>query len=84
MTATAALLASDPLRLLLADGDVTTRKSLLNTISADDRFVICAEAGDAAGAVEAALRETPDICLVDVKMPAAEPQPPGRSVRDSR
>ena len=61
--------ASEALRLLLADGDLSSRKSLLNTISADERFVICAEAGDAAGAVEAALRETPDICLVDVKMP---------------
>jgi two-component system NarL family response regulator len=71
MTATAAapLPASEPLRLLLADGDASSRKSLLETISADERFVICAEAGDAAGAVEAALRERPDLCLVDVKMP---------------
>jgi two-component system nitrate/nitrite response regulator NarL len=69
MTATAALLATEPLRLLLADGDAASRKSLLATVSADERFVICAEAGDAAGAVEAALRAKPDICLVDINMP---------------
>jgi two-component system, NarL family, nitrate/nitrite response regulator NarL len=69
VTATAAVLATEPLRLLLADGDALSRKSLLATISADDRFVVCAESTDAAGAVEAALRETPDICLVDVNIP---------------
>jgi two-component system nitrate/nitrite response regulator NarL len=69
MTATAAVLAPEPLRLLLADGDAPSRKSLLATISADERFVICAEACDAAGAVGAALREAPDICLIDVNMP---------------
>jgi DNA-binding NarL/FixJ family response regulator len=71
MTATAVspLPVSERLRLLLADGDATSRKSLLTTISADERFVLCAEAGDAAGAVEAALREKPDLCLVDVKIP---------------
>jgi two-component system NarL family response regulator len=68
-TGAATLHASQPLRLLLAEGNEGSRKSLLDTISADERFVICAEAGDAAGAIEAALREAPDICLVDVKMP---------------
>ena len=31
-------------------------------------FSVCAEAGDAAEAVEAALREHPDICLLDIHM----------------
>jgi two-component system NarL family response regulator len=61
--------AAGPLRLLLAVGDLPWRKSLLDTISADGRFVISGEAADAAGAVEAALRQMPDMCVVDVKMP---------------
>ncbi|MGN6796911.1 MAG: response regulator [Gaiellaceae bacterium] len=71
MTSPAAtpLVLSEPLRLLLAEGDAASRKSLLKTISGDDRFVICAEAGDAASAVDVALRERPDLCIVDVKMP---------------
>jgi two-component system, NarL family, nitrate/nitrite response regulator NarL len=32
-------------------------------------YRVCAEADDADGAVEAALREQPDICLLDVSMP---------------
>jgi DNA-binding NarL/FixJ family response regulator len=32
-------------------------------------FSICAEAGDATAAIEAALRERPDLCLVDVELP---------------
>jgi DNA-binding NarL/FixJ family response regulator len=33
-------------------------------------FEVCAEAGDAEEAVQAALREEPDLCLLDVRMPA--------------
>jgi DNA-binding NarL/FixJ family response regulator len=32
-------------------------------------FTVCAEVGDAAGAVEAARREQPAVCLLDVHMP---------------
>lgn len=34
-------------------------------------FTICAEAGDAAQAVQAALRTQPDICLLDIHMPGS-------------
>jgi DNA-binding NarL/FixJ family response regulator len=34
-----------------------------------DGIVVCAEATNAAEAVEAALRERPDVCLLDVRMP---------------
>jgi DNA-binding NarL/FixJ family response regulator len=60
---------SKPLRLLVADDHVPTRKALIETVSADKRFMVCAEASDAPSAVEAALRERPDICLLDVRMP---------------
>jgi DNA-binding NarL/FixJ family response regulator len=32
-------------------------------------FVVCAEAANAASAVEAALRERPEVCLLDINMP---------------
>ena len=38
-------------------------------LEADPRFHVCAEASDAAGAVEAAVRDRPDICLLDIRMP---------------
>src|SRR5260221_4674553 len=34
-------------------------------------FVVCAEVGDAEGAVAAAVGENPDICLLDVRMPGS-------------
>ena len=34
-------------------------------------FTICAEASDAAGAVQAAVRTRPDICLLDIHMPGS-------------
>lgn len=58
-----------PLRVLLADDHAPTRADVRAAIESDPGLVVCAEAEDAAGAVEAALRERPDVCLVDVRMP---------------
>lgn len=38
-----------------------------------DGLEVCAEASDAKGALEAALRERPDACLLDVRMPGGGP-----------
>jgi DNA-binding NarL/FixJ family response regulator len=34
-------------------------------------WIVCAEATDAVGAVEAAVREQPDACLLDIRMPGS-------------
>ena len=57
--------------VLIADDHAPTRAEIGRALEADPRFRVCAEAGDAAGAVEAALREQPDICLLDVRMPGS-------------
>ena len=46
-----------------------TREDLRIALEADPRFLVCAEAADAAAAVEAAVREQPDLCLLDIRMP---------------
>ena len=38
-------------------------------LEGDARFEVCAVTADAAGAVDAAMRERPDLCLLDVRMP---------------
>jgi DNA-binding NarL/FixJ family response regulator len=38
-------------------------------LSEDRRFCICAESTDAARAVAAAVRECPDVCVIDVQLP---------------
>jgi DNA-binding NarL/FixJ family response regulator len=58
-----------PLRVVVADDHPPTRADVRRALEADDRFTVCAEVADAAGAVQACLRERPDICVLDVKMP---------------
>ena len=58
-----------PWRVLIADDHAPTRADVRRVLDRDERFAICAETADAPGAVQAALREEPDICLLDLGMP---------------
>src|SRR5881275_1732958 len=55
------------IRVLIADDHPLTRLGIAYALG--DGFELCAEAADADAAVEAALQERPDICLLDVHMP---------------
>jgi DNA-binding NarL/FixJ family response regulator len=57
------------LRVLIADDHAPTREDVRRVLEGDERFEVCAEAADAPAAVQAALRERPDICLLDLRMP---------------
>jgi DNA-binding NarL/FixJ family response regulator len=57
------------LRVLMADDHAPTREDVRRVLDGDERFMVCAEEADAAGAVQAALRERPDVCLLDLRMP---------------
>ena len=61
---------SQPMRVVIADDHPMTRVGVRIALERDG-FEICAEADDAATAVEAALRERPDICLLDIQMPGS-------------
>jgi DNA-binding NarL/FixJ family response regulator len=56
-------------RVLIADDHAPTRADVRRALERDERFEVCAEAADAAGAVHAALHEKPDVCLLDLSMP---------------
>ena len=56
-------------RVLVADDHAPTRDDVRSALDGDERFEICAEAANAAEAVQAALRERPDICVLDLSMP---------------
>ena len=60
-----------PLRVLVADDHAPTRHDVLRALAADDRFDVCSEVADAAEAVQAAVHERPDICLLDIRMPGS-------------
>ena len=55
-------------RLLIADDHPPARAGVRYTFEKAG-WTICAEVGDATAAVEAARRERPDVCLLDIHMP---------------
>ena len=59
---------SEDVRVLVADDHLPIRLALRRALNGRG-FQVCAEAGDATGAVAAALRERPEICLLDIGMP---------------
>jgi DNA-binding NarL/FixJ family response regulator len=61
----------EPIRVLIADDHPPTRASIRAAVERDARFTVCAEVPDAAAAVQSALRERPDLCLLDVRMPGS-------------
>jgi DNA-binding NarL/FixJ family response regulator len=62
---------SAPARVLVADDHAPTREDIRAAVEADSRFTVVAVAGDAADAVQAALRERPDVALLDMRMPGS-------------
>ena len=60
-----------PVRVLIADDHAPTRDDIRRAVERDARFEVCAEASDAASAVDAALRERPELCLLDIQMPGS-------------
>jgi DNA-binding NarL/FixJ family response regulator len=58
-----------PIRVLIADDHAPTRADMREAVEQDERFTVCAEVADGAAAVQAALRERPDLCLLDIRMP---------------
>lgn len=58
-----------PWRVLVADDHAPTRADIRRALDGDTRFEVCAEVADAAGAVQAAVSEGPDVCLLDLQMP---------------
>lgn len=60
-----------PLRVLIADDHAPTREDVRKALADDERFRVCATVADAAEAVQAAVRERPDVCLLDIRMPGS-------------
>jgi DNA-binding NarL/FixJ family response regulator len=58
------------IRILIADDHPPTRAGVRAALE-QRGFEVCAEAADASGAVEAAVREAPDVCLLDIHMPGS-------------
>lgn len=60
--------STQALRVLIADDHAPTRDDVGRALR-EAGLVVCAEAADAAHAVQKALETRPDVCLLDVRMP---------------
>jgi len=61
--------SSDPIRVLLVDDHVIVREGLKMVLGRDTRIRIVGEAGTAREAVSEALRTSPDVVLMDIRLP---------------
>jgi DNA-binding NarL/FixJ family response regulator len=58
----------DPLTVLIADDHAPTRAGVRSVLE-EGGFAVVAEAGSADAAVDRAVRERPDVCVLDISMP---------------
>jgi len=56
-------------RVLIADDHAPSRDDIQRALERDQRFSVCASVADAAKAIQVAVRERPDVCLLDIRMP---------------
>ena len=62
-------MTDEPIRVVIADDHAPTREDVRLAVEDDPSFAVVGEAADAFGAIDAAVRERPDLCLLDVHMP---------------
>jgi EAL domain-containing protein (putative c-di-GMP-specific phosphodiesterase class I)/FixJ family two-component response regulator len=71
----------DRIRVLVADDEPVVRAALGELVEAEDTLELVGVATDAQGAIDLALREHPDVALLDVKMPGGGGPRAAREIR---
>lgn len=71
-TAVSAEAAATPIRVVLADDHDVVRRGLAMVLDADGGFRVVGEACTGREAIDAAVRLTPDLVLLDIKMPGID------------
>lgn len=69
MTLAPSPVAPRTIRVLIADDHAAARAGVRESVAEDPGFEVCAEAANAQEAIDLALSERPDLCLLDVHMP---------------
>jgi EAL domain-containing protein (putative c-di-GMP-specific phosphodiesterase class I)/FixJ family two-component response regulator len=73
----------DRIRVLVADDEPVVLSALAELVEAEATLELVGTAADAQEAIELALRERPDVALLDVKMPAGGGPRAAREIRTS-
>lgn len=71
-----------PVRVLICDDHEVVREGLRTLLAGRTDMKVVAEAGTAADAIEAAARETPDVVIMDVRLPDGSGVEACRSIRE--
>jgi len=72
----------EPVRILICDDHEVVREGLRTLLAGRTDMRVVAEAGSVAEAVEAAARETPDVVIMDVRLPDGSGVEACRSIRE--
>lgn len=75
---------SDTVRVLIADDHPVVRSGIRGMLASDPRLEVVAEAGDGAEAVALALRERPDVVLIDLRLPELDGASATAEIRNRR
>ena len=70
-----------PIRILLADDNITFRHGLRKLLESDARVEVVAEVGDGIAVVEQAKGRRPDVVLMDIRMPGQDGLAAAREIR---
>ncbi|SJN38792.1 putative two-component system response regulator [Mycetocola reblochoni REB411] len=65
-------MSATPIRLMLVDDQQLIRGAIGALLELEGDLAVVASVGDAAGAVEAAERLRPDVCLMDIQLPGID------------
>ena len=60
-----------PTRVLVADDHLPTQDDIVTALERDGSFTVCGVAANASEAIAVAVREEPDLSLLDVRMPGS-------------
>jgi DNA-binding NarL/FixJ family response regulator len=71
-----------PVRILICDDHEVVREGLRTLLAGRAEMRVVAEAGTVADAIEAAARETPDVVIMDVRLPDGSGVEACRSIRE--
>ena len=69
-----------PLRILLADDDITIRMLIRRLLEANPDWQVCGEAVDGVDAVQKVMQLAPDLVILDLSMPKMNGLDSGREI----
>lgn len=84
MASTGAAAQSRAIRVVVADDEILVRRSLRAILASQPGLTVTGEAADGDGAAELAIRQRPDVLLLDIRMPGSDGLAALRRLRDAR